>query len=73
MKRRAAKLFAMDSEEAYAELEALEELGPATIYENWLSPAKHPDMPDMDDPASVPEDAPEIMRLSAPELTRDAS
>ncbi|MCR5562325.1 MAG: hypothetical protein K6F46_02975 [Desulfovibrio sp.] len=71
MKRRAAKLLTMDSEEAYAELEALEELGPATIYENWLSPAKHPDMPDMDDPASVPEDAPEIMRLSAAELTRE--
>lgn len=71
MKRRAAKLLAMDSEEAYAELEALEELGPSTIYENWLSPAKHPDMPNMDDPASMPEDAPEIMRLSAAELTRE--
>lgn len=70
VKARAAKLAALDDEAARAELEALESLGPDVIFDDWLSPARHPEMPDLNRPAQ-PEEMPELLRLTPYELTRE--
>ena len=69
-KERAAILAGQEDEAARAELEALENLGPDAITDNWLSPAKHPELPDLNRPAP-PEEMPALLRLSPYELTRE--
>ena len=50
-RERAAKLAGQEGEAVRAELETLENLGPDAITDNWLSPAKHPELPDLNRPA----------------------
>ena len=69
-RERAAKLAGQEGEAVRAELETLENLGPDAITDNWLSPAKHPELPDLNRPAP-PEEMPALLRLSPYELTRE--
>lgn len=70
LQARAAILADKRDEAARAELEALEHLGPDVIIDDWLSPEKHPEMPDLSRPAPLSE-MPELLRLSPRELTRE--
>lgn len=69
-RRRAKKLEQLDTPEAKAELEWLENLGEDTIEEAWLNPACHPELPDLGKPAP-PDEMPELLRLSPDELVHE--
>lgn len=70
MKARARILAEKDDEASLIEIEQLENLSPEYILDNWLSPDKHPELPDMRCPLA-PEDMPALLRLSPAELVRE--
>lgn len=69
-RRRAEKLAQIDTPEARAEIEKLENLNEEEISEHWLSSEEHPELIDLNVP-DKPENMPEILRLSPYELVRD--
>lgn len=70
LRQRAAHLAALNTEEARAELQALDAFGVEDVLEQWLSPLRHPEMPDLSNPATA-RDLPALMQLSVQELTRE--
>ena len=60
----------IDDPDVRNELYALETMNPEYILDNWLSPDKHPELPDMRRP-EAPEEMPELLRLSPAELVRE--
>lgn len=67
---RAEKLAAIDTDEARAEIEFLENLREEYIAENWLSAEKHPELDDLNRP-DFSDDVPEILRLKPEELVHE--
>jgi len=66
-RRRAEKLALLDTPEAKAEIEKLENLNEEQISEHWLSAAEHSEIIDLNAPDN-PENMPEILRLPPDEL-----
>lgn len=69
-KERARKLANIDTPEAKAEIEWLETLCEEVITREWLSSEKHPELLQLGKP-DLPENMPEIMRLSPMELVQE--
>lgn len=70
-RERAKKLAVIDSPEAKTELAYLENLGPDTISEEWLSPSINPEIEDLTRPGEITDKTPDLMRLTPLELVRE--